>query len=267
MRLGGPRDVMDRERSESGVEQKIAQLSAIQDVKQRSFALASKLNELNSDAAVNLIKTIRERAVLGDSDYLRLYNGLLFSSVVAEVLGQARMSQLVEAAQGMGEFEVVSVLLDIPPETAGDVPFQPFLDTDLKETPLGTRKALARKPDFKLIKRMARDQDPRVINHLLNNPRLTEADVTRIASTRPTSPKVLEEIYNHPRWVTRYSVKKVIILNPYSPPSLSLRLLTFMSFQDLEEIRRSPDLSSMVIREARRIADRKGGYYPREHNP
>lgn len=258
---------MDRERSESGVEQKITQLSAIRDVKQRSFALANKLNELNSDAAVNLIKTIRERAVLGDSDYLRLYNGLLFSGVVADVLGQTRMSQMVEAAQGMGEFEVVSILLDIPPETAGDVPFQPFLDADLRETPLGTRKALARKPDFKLIKRIARDQDHRVIKHLLNNPRLTEADVTRIAATRPTSPKVLEEIYNHPRWVTRYSVKKVIILNPFSPPSLSLRLLTFMSLQDLEEICRSPDLSSLVMREAGRMADRKGGYYPREHNP
>ena len=178
---------------------------------------------------------------------------------MAEVMGQSRMSELVATAQEQGEFDIVSILLDMPPEGAGEIPFQPFLDAGLKETPLGTRKALARKPDFNLIKRIARDQDHRVIRNLLNNPRLTEMDITRIASTRPTSHKVLEEIYKHPRWIARYSVKKVIVLNPYTPLSISLKLLTFINLQDLEEVCGSPDLSRLVVQEARRIMDKKTG--------
>jgi len=147
--------------------------------------------------------------------------------------------------------------VDLPDEAVGDFPHQPFLDAGLKETPLGMRKALARKPDFKLIQRIARDQDHRVIRHLLDNPRLTEKDVIHIGSTRPTSPKVLEVIYDHPKWIARYSVKRVIVLSPHSPLSISLRLLTFLTTEDLEEVREALDLRETLREQAQRIITEK----------
>ena len=65
------------------------------------------------------------------------------------------------------------------------------------------------------------------------------------------------EIYDHPRWITLYAVKKAMTMNPYTPLSLALRLLTFMSVRDLEEIRNSPDLNSQIRREAGRILEDK----------
>ncbi len=238
-------------------EELVARLSAVPEMRQRSYALASRLCDLANHVVVMVINFIREKAILGDENYLRLYNGLLCSDTLELVLGRGRMSELVDAARELGEYQVVALLMDPPHEGDGDTPFQPYLEATLRDAPLGVRKAMARKPDFKIIKRIAKDQDHRVIRNLLNNPKLTEYDVTVIASTRPTSPMVIREIFNHHKWITRYPVKKVIVLNPHTPLSIALKLLVFMSAQDLHEVRQGPDLDPIIIREAQRIAEKK----------
>ncbi|MDQ7782915.1 MAG: hypothetical protein RDU20_08560 [Desulfomonilaceae bacterium] len=237
----------------------VAHLSRIEDRQQRGYALAARLNELGPDEAVSIIRLIRRKALDGHQDSVRLYNGLIFRNALFEVIGRSKMSELVKVAEKRGEFEVLAVLVDLPDETDGERPHQPYLDISLREIPLGMRKTLAKSPDFKLIQRVARDQDYRVIEHLLNNPRLTERDVVRIGSTRPTSPKVLEVIYNHPRWISRYSVKKTIVCNPYAPISLALRLLTFLTLQDLELVCTMTELSPLLVAEAEKVLQKKGG--------
>jgi hypothetical protein len=236
----------------------ILSLARIVDIRQRSYALASRLAGLEDDAVVDTIKTIRENALVGHEDCLLLYNALTVTGILAEVLGAAKISALVETAQSRGDYDTVAILMDLPHEGQDELPFQPFLDAGLKETSLGMRKALARKPDFKLISRIAHDQDHRVIEILLNNPRLTERDVIRIGATRPTSPKVLEKIFNHPKWISRYAIKKVIVLNPHAPLSMSMKLLTFMRLEDLSHVVSRPDLNPSLVQEARRLASKKG---------
>jgi len=68
---------------------------------------------------------------------------------------------------------------------------------------------------------------------------------------------VIEEIYAHPRWISRYSVKKVLVLNPRTPLSIALRLLTFLLVQDLEEVCVSTDLDPLLLDHAKRIVERK----------
>jgi hypothetical protein len=237
----------------------VERLAGISDMRQRAFVLAERLAGLSDDEVLETLKLIHEKAGAGNADFLLVYNGLLVSGVLTEALGSERMSVLVTKAQDQGCFELVAVLMDIPPEDDPEFLENPMLDDELREKPLGVRKALARKPDVRMIQRIAKDQDHRVIRNLLNNPRLTEQEVMKIGSTRPTSPRVLEEIYNHPRWITRYSIKKVIVWNPYSPLSLPLRLLTFLSMEDLEEIRDAPRIRETIRREAERLIDKKQG--------
>ncbi len=229
-------------------------------MRQRSYALAARLRIQEPGFALDVMKVIRERALQGDEDFLRLYNGLLLSGTLAGVLGPDEVSKLVAVARERGDLEAVAVFLDLQLDGVQETPHQPFLDASLREVPLGARKALARKPDIKLMKRIARDQDHRVIRNLLDNPRLTEADVIRIGATRPTSPKVLEEIYGHSRWITRYAVKRVIVFNPYSPLFLSLRLLAFLNVQDLEELCRARGLNPELLNQAARVLEEKTNF-------
>jgi len=245
----------------------VGKLAAIPEVKQRGYALAERLAALENEQIVYLVGAIREGAVLGYSNFLELYNALLFTSCLIEIMGQARITELVGVARQRGEPEIESLLMALPPPRPENVTAQPYLDRELSEQPLGMRKALARRLDFKLIRRIAMDQDHRVIRNLLDNPRLTEMDVIRIAATRPTSPRVLQEIYEHPRWITRYAVKKTIVLNPYTPTSIAMRLLTFLSVQHLQEIVDSPDVSRLIIEEARRLIAKKSGSLSEDSNP
>lgn len=250
---------MSQDDRHSAVYDLVATLSRVGDVRQRSFALASRLKDRDIDFIIDALKVIKERALDGEEDFLRLYNGLLITDSFCQVLGKATMSALVETAQESGDYDIVALLLDLPHERRDDAPPQPFLDSALRDVPLGMRKSLARTPDFTLLRKIARDQDHRVIGHLLSNPRLTEPDVMRIGSTRPTSPKVLEEISKHPKWICRYRVKKVIVLNPHAPLSLAVRLLAFLNVQDLEYVCQSTELDPYLIREAGRLLKRKGG--------
>jgi hypothetical protein len=244
----------------SEVRELIATLSAIPEAIQRSHALAERLKDLDDESILEAIRIVYERTVSGDRDFLRLYNGLIVSGTLAQALGSERMSRLVHRAQEAGDFEIVSILLDLPSEHVRESGFRSSVGPDLRDIPLGVRKALARKPDFRSIERLARDTDPRVIRNLLKNPKLTERLVIGIAATRSGNADVLEEIYNHPKWIARYDVKKTLVMNPHTPLSIALKLLVFMKLPDLEEILEVPDLSEPVKSEARKIVDRKTAY-------
>lgn len=248
---------IDRPDLNAAVRELVDALCGVTDVTQRTYALANRLRGASNSFVVEVFRLIRERTMLGDEACLKLYNSLIETDALVDVFGKERMSEVVEEAQERGAFEIVALFLDLPGERSEEHPFQPFLDARLRETPLGVRKALARKLDFTLIKQIARDQDPRVIRILLDNPRLTESDVVRIGATRPTSPRVLEAIARHPRWNKRYSVKKTIVLNPYAPLSLALRFLTYLTVVDLGHVTRAVELQPLLVEEAERIILRK----------
>lgn len=234
-----------------------AALSGIRDVRQRAHALCRRLASLEDVDLLRSIKEIRSGALAGALGMRTLYLGLLFLDALNAEIGVRRMSELVEKAREQGDYAIIAILMDLPSEDYELQGPRPLMDLSLKDVPLGVRKSLARRPDPQVVRRMAEDQDHRVIRNLLDNPRLTEIDVGRIASARPASSRVLEVIYHHPKWVTRYSVQKVIVLNPATPPALSLRLLALIRLTDLEETRDSPELHPSLKTMAERTIEEK----------
>lgn len=243
------------------VENLIRTLSGVLDYHQRGNALARRLKRMDTYVTLCVFKLIQEKAIKGHKDHLLLYYSLL-SDHFRNEMGEDNIAELVSLAREEGLMEITSLFEDIPLQGEDDLPHQPFLDSELKETPLGVRKSLARKLDHDMIQRISRDQDPRVIEHLLNNPRLTERHVVLIAATRPISPKTLNCIADHQRWITRHTVKKAIILNPYTHASLALKLLTFMPIQDLRQVLESREVSRVVKISAKKLMDLKGGDGP-----
>jgi hypothetical protein len=112
---------------------------------------------------------------------------------------------------------------------------------------------MARRPDLGAIESLMLEQDPSVIHNLLNNPRTVEDIVVKMASLRPTSAEALEEIGAHPKWSSRYSVKKSLAFNPYSPPRLVHALLPTLLMQDLIDVTLSTVLHPDVRAGAKRF--------------
>ncbi|HYL79792.1 MAG TPA: hypothetical protein VEU07_03210, partial [Candidatus Acidoferrum sp.] len=80
------------------------------------------------------------------------------------------------------------------------------------------------------------DPDPRVVQAVLANPRLLEAEVVKLAASRRASPEVLEAIAESDGWIARYPIKLALANNPATPSRLILRLLPHLMEQDLREL-------------------------------
>ena len=93
---------------------------------------------------------------------------------------------------------------------------------------LGERKALARRPTRKAMERLLADPHPIVIRTLLQNPKVIEDDVVRLAARRPNDPAVLAVVAASPRWAHRVKVRMAIVLNPDTPPAVAIPMLALL---------------------------------------
>jgi hypothetical protein len=115
---------------------------------------------------------------------------------------------------------------------------------------LGERKALARGGRRELLVALLADPDSQVIRALLENPRLTEKDVVTVAARRPVRADVLRTIF-HSRWLRRYHVKRALVMNPWLPVELAVRLLPSLVEADRRLVADDANLAPAVRQAAR----------------
>jgi hypothetical protein len=116
-----------------------------------------------------------------------------------------------------------------------------------RELTVGERRSLARAPSRNSFDKLLADPHPLVIRQLLENPRLTEDDVVRLATRRPARAETISAIAQSQRWMRRSRVRLAILLNPGSPPSLAVPLLAVCTRSELLEVVHAVD-SNLVLR-------------------
>ena len=115
---------------------------------------------------------------------------------------------------------------------------------------LGERKALARRPERKMLDRLLADPHPMVIRHVLRNPVTTEDDVVRLASRRPIAGEILREVAADTRWGHRPRVRMAVVLNPHCPLDLGLSLVQLLRPSELRVMLRVGDCRRELVRAA-----------------
>jgi hypothetical protein len=118
---------------------------------------------------------------------------------------------------------------------------------------LGERRALARNPARSVIDKLMRESHPMVVSLLLANPKITERDVVHMAARRPAVPEVVGEIAKS--WTRQARVRLSLVLNPGTPPAVSVPLLALLSRPELRQVARAMDLLPVVRATAAEIAE------------
>ena len=111
---------------------------------------------------------------------------------------------------------------------------------------LGERKALASMPSRQTLEKALMDPHPDVAKKLLDNPKLTEADVVRICAKSTMAPAVMCEIAAHPKWRRQRTVQKALVNNRLLPADFSLTLIPFLERRTMKEISRDARLDERV---------------------
>jgi hypothetical protein len=134
------------------------------------------------------------------------------------------------------------------------------LPRSVADIPLGTRRALAKGLDRALLERLLLDPDPIVIANILENARITEDDVVRIAGRRPMPGSTLAAVHRSRRFGMRPRVREALAHNPYCPTDLAIELIGTLPLQALRQIARDATLHGELRSQAQdEIARRSPG--------
>lgn len=167
--------------------------------------------------------------------FLALVQGLLDPGR----LPYERARDLYERAADDGYQNLRRVLASAAPvEGTASVAARPY-DPLFDELPLGTRKWKARLHDRNLLARLVHDPDPAVVAILLQNPKVTEANVLRLASARPTKPEILLSVVQSARWLPRAEVIQALVQNPCTPLPARVALLPLLNRAELARLRQN----------------------------
>lgn len=100
----------------------------------------------------------------------------------------------------------------------------------------GDRITLARRATRGLIPACLNDTDGRVIQALLGNPRLMEADLLRLVKDPDQGSDSIRHVAEHPVWGRRRDIRLALLRRPELPTQTALRLTQKMDRRDLQAL-------------------------------
>lgn len=225
----------------------------------RLLKIAEYLSSLSAEESAYILNELIENALKGEVEAQKSL-ACIIEPRFNTLLGEGKIILIYNFALENGLKNVERLFKKYKnkemPAGDGDNPYIP----ELENMTLGEKKFKARTGDFSILDKFAHDLTPPVIENLLKNPRITERVVLKIASRRPSNPAVLEVISKNEKWISRYRVKKALVLNPYTPVNIALGLVNFLLKQDLEEILESTDVHPEVRKAVLEALKKVKGY-------
>lgn len=233
-------------REPASPERIVSALCVVPERSMRTHLLAEKLCALEPDAVAELLQAIINAAAERRGDYCLALEALDVPLLTRRA-GNSFMSDVYVCAQRSG-FEELVRLLSRPGSSRV---FNNAGESSSDEIPSGVRVAMAKRGNRQQLEHMFSDTNPQVIRTLLKNPALTQSDVLKLASRRPASADVQREVFHSRKWSARYAVKKALVLNPYTPTDIGMKIVYMLMKQDLRAVAESRDLHSWLCEVAR----------------
>lgn len=231
----------------------LALLGGIADPELRLHRLGEHLRERTPEETAWSIAEMWDRVAGGEPLAQTICLGLLDARRLARILEADRLreAQAVLEANGHASAGLFA------PEEPGRKRQEDETVTRPKE-PVGFRISLARRPAARVLDRLLFDPDARVVRTLLGNPRLTEAEVVKLAASRRAAPGVLEVIAEDDHWIVRYPVKVALANNPMTPLRVVVRLLPYLLHQDLRALSAGSSRAEVREQASSLLAQRPG---------
>ena len=135
---------------------------------------------------------------------------------------------------------------EVPEEVRGS------LQTYVSGLPMAKKVELAAKGNREVRKILSRDANHLVARAVANSPRLSELDVLEYSGSSLTNEDVLRAIGESREWSKNRRVKILLVSNPRTPLSLSIRFLGHFSVQELSLLAANRNIPAAVSREAKR---------------
>ena len=121
------------------------------------------------------------------------------------------------------------------------------------------RVKLAMKGDREARNILIRDPNRIVAQAVVQNPRITEQEMEKIASMRSIPEDILRQVANDRQWSRSYSIVHNLARNPRTPIANVLNILSRLQLRDLAALSKNKNVSDAVRRQAARLSQARTG--------
>lgn len=121
------------------------------------------------------------------------------------------------------------------------------------------RVKLAMKGDREARNILIRDPNRIVAQAVVQNPRITEQEVEKIAAMRSVPEDILRKIANDRQWSRSYAVVHNLARNPRTPIANTMNILSRLQLRDLAALSKNKNISDAVRRQALRLSQARTG--------
>lgn len=116
----------------------------------------------------------------------------------------------------------------------------------LETVSVGERFALAKQGSTRTAAALLMDSEARVMKAALDNPRLTEAFMTRAVMREDASANLIQAVCGHSRWSLRREVQMALLRNEHTPLAKAVQFARGFPVAMLKEVLRDSRLSPRV---------------------
>ena len=106
---------------------------------------------------------------------------------------------------------------------------------------------------------LLRDPNKLVQLAVIQSPRITEGEISKVAQSRTSPNEVLSYIYNNRQLMKNYQIKVNIIKNPKVPPGVSMRFLSTLRMAEVKALAKDKNVPQGLATAAKRMVEKKGG--------
>jgi hypothetical protein len=175
----------------------------------------------------------------------------LDKETAAELQGDsdAALREALEAEEG--------ALDDIPLEALSEEPLssEEFQSLYQRILQMGVPQkiSLALKGNKEARGLLIRDSNKIVQMAVLDSPKITDSEIEGIAKMRNISDELIRKMARNQDWLKRYSILKALVLNPKTPPGVSIRMVSSLLDLDMKLLMKDKGVSEIIRREARKV--------------
>ena len=200
-------------------------------------------NELSAEDAIALANMIEVEDDETDDSWLALeYLEEIYEET--EVERQAAVTKIISELTADG--------VDMPSERISVI--NRIMKMGMKD-----RAKLAMKGDREARNILIRDPNRVIAQAVVNNPRITEQEIEKIAAMRAVSEDILRSVANNRQWSRHYPIVHNLARNPRTPIANVLSILSRLQLKDLAALSKNRNVSDAVRRQALRLSQARTG--------
>jgi hypothetical protein len=219
--------------------------------------IAAELRAQGKEAAAQFV----EQADLSDDDaaFLAQFIEVADADVDDSWLGLEYIEELYEETDEQRQAIANKILSEMTADEADMSSERVAVLNAIMRMGMKDRVRLAMKGDREARNILIRDPNRIVVQAVVNNPRITEQEIEKIAAMRTVPEEILRFIANSRQWSRSYSVVHNIARNPRAPIANVLTILSRLHLKDLGALSGNKNVSDAVRRQAFRLKQSRSG--------